>query len=159
MKLIIENWRQYLVESEQVSRCGDLYLFEGDTVTKTSFYDALNTLSESDGDVDTFLENWEKSVDYQLGSLREEYDPGPMPDYVKAKLTPQEAEVYRDYVENPPATADMTPEQQQVLNKVDTLMVAKSPIWTLLYQSWALEKKVTENFRDHMKFWTRSFLT
>ena len=71
MKLIIENWRQYLVESEQVSRCGDLYLFEGDTVTKTSFYDALNTLSESDNDVDTFLENWERSVDYMFENLDE----------------------------------------------------------------------------------------
>ena len=71
MKLILENWRQYLVESEQVSHCGDLYLFEGDTVTKTSFYDALNTLSESDNDIDTFLENWERSVDYMFENLDE----------------------------------------------------------------------------------------
>ena len=76
MKLLLENWRKYLVESEQESYCGDLYLFEGDTVTKTSFYDALNTLSESDNDVDTFLENWERSVDYQLENLNEqEFDP------------------------------------------------------------------------------------
>ena len=76
MKLLLENWRKYLVESEQESYCGDLYLFEGDTVTKTSFYNALNTLSESDNDVDTFLENWERSVDYQLENLNEqEFDP------------------------------------------------------------------------------------
>ena len=76
MKLLLENWRKYLVESEQASHYGDLYLFEGDTVTKTSFYDALNTLSESDGDVDAFLENWERSVDYQLENLNEqEFDP------------------------------------------------------------------------------------
>ena len=76
MKLILENWRQYLVESEQASYYGDLYLFEGDTVTKTSFYDALNTLSESDNDLNAFLENWERSVDYQLENLNEqEIDP------------------------------------------------------------------------------------
>ena len=90
MKLILENWRQYLNESEKLSYYGDLYLFENDRVTKTSFYDALNTLSESDDDVSTFLENWEKSVDYQLGLLKEEYDPGEMSDYVKKKLTSQE---------------------------------------------------------------------
>ena len=67
-----------------------------------------------------------------------------MSDYVKKKLTPQEAAVYRDLRENPPAKADMTPTQQQVLNKVDKLMFAESPIWTLLYQSWALEKKFKE---------------
>ena len=76
MKLLLENWRQYLNESENSSHYGDLYLFENDTVTKTSFYDALNTLSESDGAVDTFLENWEKSVDYQLQNLNEqEFNP------------------------------------------------------------------------------------
>jgi hypothetical protein len=72
MKLLLENWRQYLNESENSSHYGDLYLFENDTVTKTSFYDALNTLSESDGVGDTFLENWEKSVDYQLQNLNEQ---------------------------------------------------------------------------------------
>ena len=61
-----------MTESEQASHYGDLYLFENDTVTKTSFYDALNTLSESNGAVDTFLENWEKSVDHQLQNLNEQ---------------------------------------------------------------------------------------
>ena len=67
----MENWREYLTESVQVSHYGDLYLFEGDTVTKTSFYDALNTLSESDNDLNAFLENWERSVDYMFESLNE----------------------------------------------------------------------------------------
>ena len=58
MKLIMENWREYLTESVQVSHYGDLYLFEGDTVTKTSFYDALNTLSESDNDLNAFLDGF-----------------------------------------------------------------------------------------------------
>jgi len=79
MKLLLENWRQYLNESEKATHYGDLYLFENDKATKTSFYNALNTLSESDDDVNTFLENWEKSVDYQLGLLREEdSDAGPI---------------------------------------------------------------------------------
>ena len=59
-------------ESQQAQNYGYLYLFEGDTVRKTLFYDALNTLSESDDSVNTFLENWEKSVDYQLEILKEE---------------------------------------------------------------------------------------
>ncbi len=71
MKLLMENWRKYVAESEQTSHYGDLYLFENDTVTKTSFYDALNTLSESDGDVDTFLENWENSIDHMFENLNE----------------------------------------------------------------------------------------
>ena len=71
MKLILENWREYLSESENSHHYGELYLFESDKVTKTSFYDALNTLSESDGDVDTFLENWERSVDYMFENLDE----------------------------------------------------------------------------------------
>ena len=72
MKLLMENWRQYLNENEKAIHYGDLYLFEDDKVTKSAFYNALNTLSESDDDIDTFLENWEKSVDYQLQNLNEQ---------------------------------------------------------------------------------------
>jgi len=71
MKLLLENWRQYLNESEKSSHYGDLYLFENDTVTKTSFYDALNTLSENENAIETFLENWERSVDYHIEQLDE----------------------------------------------------------------------------------------
>jgi len=71
MKLLMENWRQYLNESENSSHYGDLYLFENDTVTKTSFYDALNTLSENENAIETFLENWERSVDYHIEQLDE----------------------------------------------------------------------------------------
>jgi hypothetical protein len=71
MKLLLENWRKYLTESEKADSCGHLYLFEDDNVTKTSFYDALTTLSESGEDHTTFLENWEKSIDYQLENLQE----------------------------------------------------------------------------------------
>jgi hypothetical protein len=71
MKLLLENWRKYLAESERADSYGSLYLFEGDTVSKVSFYDTFNTLSESEDDVRRFLENWEKSVDYQLSPLNE----------------------------------------------------------------------------------------
>ena len=66
MKLLLENWRKYLVESEKAQDYGYLYLFEGDTVRKTSFYDALNLLSENENALETFLENWERSVDYHI---------------------------------------------------------------------------------------------
>lgn len=71
MKLLMESWREYLAESEKADSYGHLYLFEDDNVTKTSFYDALTTLSESDDDHVAFLENWERSVDYQLNELQE----------------------------------------------------------------------------------------
>ena len=71
MKLLMENWRQYLDESEKTQDCGYLYLFEGDTVRQTSFYDALHLLSENENAIETFLENWERSVDYHIEQLDE----------------------------------------------------------------------------------------
>tara|TARA_Y100000813_G_scaffold176771_1_gene142856 strand:+ start:804 stop:1772 length:969 start_codon:yes stop_codon:yes gene_type:complete len=71
MKLIMENWRGYLAENQQTSYHDNLYLFENDTVRETSFNDALNALTESDDDIEAFLENWEKSIDYELQQLNE----------------------------------------------------------------------------------------
>ena len=71
MKLLFENWRKYMAESEQAQDYGHLYLFEGDTVRKTSFYDALNLLSESESTIEIFLENWERSVDYHIEQIDE----------------------------------------------------------------------------------------
>ena len=71
MKLLFENWRQYLNESEKAQDYGYLYLFEGDTVRKTSFYDALNLLSENESAIETFLENWERSVNYHIEQIDE----------------------------------------------------------------------------------------
>jgi hypothetical protein len=71
MKLLLENWRRYLSESEKAQDYGYLYLFEGDTVRKTSFYDALNLLSENENAIETFLENWERSVDYHIEQIDE----------------------------------------------------------------------------------------
>jgi hypothetical protein len=71
MKLLMENWRQYLDESEKAQDYGYLYLFEGDTVRQTSFYDAMHLLSENENAIETFLENWERSVDYHIEQLDE----------------------------------------------------------------------------------------
>ena len=70
MKLLMENWRAYLSEAENSDIYGNLYLFEGDEVSNTSFYEAINTLSESDDDTDKFLENWERSVEYMLENIK-----------------------------------------------------------------------------------------
>ena len=70
-KLIMENWRGYMKENEEAALYGDLYLFEGDEVSKTSFYDAISILSESDDDADRFLENWERSIDHMFEGLNE----------------------------------------------------------------------------------------
>lgn len=75
MKLLLENWRKYLSESERNNHYGDFYVFEGDTASKSSFYDTINILSESEGDINTFLENWERSVDYQVEKLNEDAMP------------------------------------------------------------------------------------
>lgn len=71
MKLLMENWRHYLAESEKAQDYGHLYLFEDNVAHQTSFYDALNLLNESESDIEIFLEKWEKSVDYQIGQLDE----------------------------------------------------------------------------------------
>ena len=71
MELLLENWRQYLVESEKAQDYGHLYLFENNTVRQTSFYGALNLLSENENAIETFLENWERSVDYHIEQIDE----------------------------------------------------------------------------------------
>ena len=72
MKLLLENWRQYLIESEKSTNYGNLYLFEDDSVQKVSFYDRYISLNESDEDFEVFLEQWEKSVDYIFDNLEEQ---------------------------------------------------------------------------------------
>jgi len=71
MKLLMENWRKFVAETERTKNYGDLYLFENDSIQKVSFYDRFSTLNESDDDFKLFLEQWEKSIDYQLGLLSE----------------------------------------------------------------------------------------
>ena len=67
----MENWREYLTENQQASYHDNLYLFENDTIKNTSFNDTLDALTESDDDIEAFLENWEKSIDYELQQLNE----------------------------------------------------------------------------------------
>jgi len=61
-----------LNESERNNHYGDFYVFDNDTASKFSFYDTINILLESEGDINIFLENWERSVDYQVGKLNED---------------------------------------------------------------------------------------
>ena len=70
-ELIMENWRKFVTEAEQTKNYGDLYLFEGDTVQKVSFYDRLMSLNESENDLDVFFEQWEKSANHELDRLDE----------------------------------------------------------------------------------------
>jgi len=71
MKLILENWRNYVAEIKNENSRDYLYLFEEDSVNKVSFTERLNSLNESEGDFELFLEEWGRSVDYQLDMLTE----------------------------------------------------------------------------------------
>ena len=71
MKLIMEGWRQYVAERETPQDLGPLYIFENDAVTTTSFSDRLNMLTESDGDLLLFIEQWERSAEHVLETLEE----------------------------------------------------------------------------------------
>ena len=67
----MENWRKFVTEAEQTKNYGDLYLFEGDSIQKVSFYDRLMSLNESENDLDIFFEQWEKSANHELNRLNE----------------------------------------------------------------------------------------
>ena len=70
MKLLLENWRKYL--NEEPTDYGPLYIFEGDNIRQTSFYNSLHALNESEEDaIEAFLENWERSVDYHIKQIDE----------------------------------------------------------------------------------------
>lgn len=71
MKLILENWRRYVTEQSAPEDLGPLYIFENDTVRSVSFSERLNMLTESEGDLLLFIEQWERSVDYALETLEE----------------------------------------------------------------------------------------
>jgi len=67
----MENWRGFVTETAKAQSYGDLYLFENGTVSTVSFYDKLNTLTESEEETTRFLEQWEKSIDYEFDRLNE----------------------------------------------------------------------------------------
>ena len=65
MKLILENWKTFVQQSE--NDCGVLYLKENKTITEKSFAEQLSLISESnDEQVNEFLATWSESVDYAL---------------------------------------------------------------------------------------------
>ena len=65
MKLILENWKNFVQQSE--NDCGVLYLKENKTITEKSFADQLSLISEdNDEQVNEFLATWSESVDYAL---------------------------------------------------------------------------------------------
>ena len=72
MKLLMENWRRYVTESEQSEIYGKMYIFEDDNIREVSFSDHLGQLNENGGDVERFLEKWERSVDYMFENLDEQ---------------------------------------------------------------------------------------
>lgn len=71
MKLLIENWRNYIAEIENSKDYGTLYLFEEGEVRQTSFYGRFISLNESEDELDLFFEQWEKSANYELDRLDE----------------------------------------------------------------------------------------
>ena len=72
MKLLMENWRSYVAETEKSSIYGKMYLFEDQNIREVSFYEHLNQLNENGDDVERFLEKWERSVDHVFENLDEQ---------------------------------------------------------------------------------------
>ena len=66
MQMIMENFKRFANRTEN---CGSLYLFEDDEIKIVSFEEHFNQLNESDEAIKVFLENWEKSSNYQLDNL------------------------------------------------------------------------------------------
>ena len=65
MKLILENWRTFVQQTE--NDCGVLYLKENKTITEKSFVEQLSLISEdNDEQVNEFLATWSESVDHAL---------------------------------------------------------------------------------------------
>ena len=65
----MENWNNYV---SQGTRYGNMYVFEDNQVKSVCFYDRLNSLNESADDFDTFLLEWDKSVEYLFNNLDEQ---------------------------------------------------------------------------------------
>jgi hypothetical protein len=67
MKLIMESWRKF----EKGSDAGTLCLFENRSVRRVPFEEALNSIGNTEKELDLFLEKWEKSLDYELKRINE----------------------------------------------------------------------------------------
>jgi len=82
MKLLMENWRSYVAETEKSSIYGKMYLFEDENIREVSFYEHLNQLNENGDDVERFLEKWERSVDHMFESIDEQAGAGAIDDAI-----------------------------------------------------------------------------
>jgi len=138
MAVIMENFKHYVNESVQAQDLGPLYIFENDNIREISFYDRLNILTESEDDIAIFVEQWEKSANYQLQQLNEaEGD-----DYFRELgLSDEDIAIYQDMRQNPPATANMTPEQRRVIGLVGKAQKISSPILYLSAQAFMMIDK------------------
>ena len=63
MKLLLENWRQYLNESEKSSHYGDLYLFENDTASYERVISQIIT-----------YQSWEEVTEFLNQIVKPEYN-------------------------------------------------------------------------------------
>jgi hypothetical protein len=70
MKLIMESWRRF----EKKSYAGTLCLFENRRVRRVPFVEALNSIGNTEKELDLFLEKWEKSLNYELRRINEGWE-------------------------------------------------------------------------------------
>jgi hypothetical protein len=82
MKLLMENWRSYVAETEKSSIYGKMYLFEDENIREVSFYEHFNQLNENGDDVERFLEKWERSIDHMFENLDEQAATGVIDDAI-----------------------------------------------------------------------------
>ena len=66
MKILMENWRQFIEHGAVTAENGKIYLFEDEKITEASFSIRLNLLTESTTEIEGFLREWETSADYVL---------------------------------------------------------------------------------------------
>ena len=71
MKIIMENWKKFEKETLSDSPAGSIYLIENQRPTKMCFREALDLVEETPEAFESFLEKWEKSIEYQLQTLNE----------------------------------------------------------------------------------------
>tara|TARA_R110000744_G_scaffold7682_2_gene26580 strand:- start:12705 stop:13625 length:921 start_codon:yes stop_codon:yes gene_type:complete len=70
MKLIMENWKRF----EKGPDAGTLCLFENRRVKRVPFMEALNSIGNTEKELDLFLEKWEKSLNYEFKRINEGWE-------------------------------------------------------------------------------------
>tara|TARA_R110002124_G_scaffold202715_1_gene369276 strand:+ start:12839 stop:13831 length:993 start_codon:yes stop_codon:yes gene_type:complete len=71
MKIILENWKRFEKEALLDSNAGNIYSIGERGVKKACFLEALNSIGETQENIELFLEKWEKSLDYELQKINE----------------------------------------------------------------------------------------